>query len=211
MSIKFRCAEGGLYLLDIYDVNRAEHVRYIQNVLCLPSDVNFADTLDKRGIQECGIDKRHIQIANIIWGPPKASIEGTAVQRTNKIPRDSSVITCIPPTILERYGKVALGVDVLHINNRLFIIGISKHIKYYQCVGIKNKSATTFSNIIRMFKSNYTPRGFKVHIVYADQAFESCRTALKEDGITLYCCDANAEVQFVERGIQFIKEIIRCI
>ena len=53
-------------------------------------------------------------------------------------------------------------VDVLHINNKLlFIIGISKHIKYYQCVGIKNKSTATFLNMIKLFKSNYGLRGFK--------------------------------------------------
>ena len=41
--------------------------------------------------------------------------------------------------------------------------------------------------------------------------FELCRTDLKEDSITLYCCNANAHVQFIERGIRFIKERIRCV
>ena len=48
-------------------------------------------------------------------------------------------------------------------------------------------------------------------MVYADRAFTACRTDLKEEGITLNCCDANAHVQFVERGIRFIKERIRCV
>ena len=72
------------------------------------------------------------------------------------MPRESGVITHVPPTILERYGNVTLGVDVLHINGKLFMIGISKHIKFYQCVAIRNKSATTFFKMIKMFKSNYT-------------------------------------------------------
>ena len=232
--VKFRCADGGLYLLDIddssdatniffttvaeekgnfspIDSKRAEHARYIQKCLCLPSDVDFGDALDKGSIQECGIDRRHIKIANIIWGPAKASIEGKTVQRTNKMPRESGVITHVPPTILERYGDVTLGVDVLHINGKLFMIGISKHIKYYQCVAIRNKSAKTFFKTIKMFKSDYTLRGFNIVMVYADRAFVSCRTELKEEGITLNCCDANAHVQFVERGIRFIKERIRCV
>tara|TARA_B110001450_G_C17463727_1_gene417277 strand:+ start:106 stop:537 length:432 start_codon:yes stop_codon:yes gene_type:complete len=127
LYVKFMCAEGGLYLLDIddgyttvseqqgnfsaLDNKRAEHTRYIQKCLCLPSDVNCANALDKGGIQECGINRQHIKIANIIWGLPKASIKGKTVQRTNKMPRESGIITHIPPTISEQYGKVALGVS----------------------------------------------------------------------------------------------------
>ena len=71
----------------------------------------FWDALDKGAIQKCGgIDRRqHIKIVNIIWGPVKASIEGKTVQRTNKMPRKSGVITHVPPTILEQYGNVTLG------------------------------------------------------------------------------------------------------
>ena len=57
------------------DNNKTFLARYIQECLCLPSDIDFADTIDKGGIKECGIDRRHIKIANIIFGPAKAAIE----------------------------------------------------------------------------------------------------------------------------------------
>ena len=47
--------------------------------------------------------------------------------------------------------------------------------------------------------------------IYADRAFESCKTALNEQGITLLCCDANSHVPFIERAIQFVKEKVRCV
>ena len=151
--IKFVCVNDGLYCINLDDKNehmnylttvseqkdhfseidnkRAELARYIQECLCLPSDVDFADAIEKGGIKECGVDRRHIKIANIVLGPAKASIEGKTVQRTNKMPRDSDMITGVPPSIMERYGKVTIGIDVIHINKRTFILSVAKHIKYF--------------------------------------------------------------------------------
>ena len=149
--IKFVCVNDGLYCINLDDSgghvnylttvsqqkdrfsdadnNGAELARYVQECLCLPSDKDFAEAIDTGGIKECGIDRRHIKIANIILGPAKASIEGETFKQTNKMPRDSGLITQIPPSILERYGMITLGLDVMHINNCPFIFSISKYIK----------------------------------------------------------------------------------
>ena len=106
---------------------------------------------------------------------------------------------------------VILGLDVMHINKCPFILSVSEHIKYFQCMGTRNKTVKTFVNIIGKMKSDYQLRGFKVELIYADKAFKSCQTELSEQGIHLVCCDTNAHVQFVERGIRFVKERIRCV
>ena len=155
--IKFICVQNGLYCINLdnsgdctnflttvseqkehfsdVDNKKAALAWYVQECLYLPSDVDLADAIEKGGIQECGIDWRHTKIANIIYDPAKAAIEGKTVQRKNKIPRDSSMLLIIPPSIIERYEYVSLGVDVLHINKRLYVIAVSKHIKYTQCAG----------------------------------------------------------------------------
>ena len=61
------------------DNKKAALARYIQECLCLPSDTDLADTIDKSGIKKCGIDRRHIKITNVIFGPAKAAIEGKTV------------------------------------------------------------------------------------------------------------------------------------
>ena len=94
-------------------------------------------------------------------------MEGKCTQRKNKMPRDSSLITKISSSIIERYGNVILGIDVLHVNKRLYIIAISKHIKYIQCMGTTNKNTNTFLAIIKRFKSNYMIQGFVVKVIYA--------------------------------------------
>ena len=132
LYIKFVCVQDGLYCINLdnsgdytnflttvseqkehfsdVDNKRAALARYIQDCLCLPSNVNLSDAIDKGEIKECGIDRRHIKIANVIFGPAKAAVEGKTVQRKNKIPRDSSMILNIPPSIIDRYGNMTLGI-----------------------------------------------------------------------------------------------------
>ena len=230
-DIKCVCVQDGLYCINLassgkythflstiadhknhfsdVDNKRAALARYIQICLCLPSDVNLADTIDKGGIKECVIDRRHIKIANVIYGPAQASVEGKTVQRNNKMPRDSSLYTNILSSIIEKYGNITLGIDMVHINKRPYIIAISKHIKYIQCIGTENKNITTFLSTIKKFKADYMTRGFVVKVIYADRAFESCKTELNKQGITLYCCDTN--VPFIEQAIRFVKERVRCV
>ena len=118
----------GLTITKIKLWRRADLARYLQECLYLPSDKDFAAAIDTGGIKECGIDRRHIKIANIIHGPAKVAIKGETIQRTNKMPRDSGLITNLPPSIPERYSMVTLGLDVMHMNNYPFILSVSKHI-----------------------------------------------------------------------------------
>ena len=126
--IKFVCVQDGLYYINLdnggrytnvlatvteqkdhfsdVDNKRANLARYIQKCLCLPLDFNLADAINRGGIKECGIDRRHIKITNVIFRPTQAAVEGKAVQRKNKMPPDSSLITNISSSIIERYGNV---------------------------------------------------------------------------------------------------------
>ena len=51
------------------DTNKANLSRYIQEFLSLPSDNDFADVIERGGIKERWVDRRHTKIANIIFGP----------------------------------------------------------------------------------------------------------------------------------------------
>ena len=62
------------YFTDV-DNKRAALARYIQEYLCLPSDTNLANAIDKGGIEECRIERRYIKIDNVIFGPAKAAVE----------------------------------------------------------------------------------------------------------------------------------------
>ena len=175
--IKFVCVQDRLYCINLdsgdgytnflttvtehkdhfsdIDNKRADLAQYIQKCLCLQFNVDLTDAIDRGGIKECWIDRRHIKIANVIFGPAQVAVEGKTVQSKNKMPCDSSLITNISSSIIERYGNVTLGIDVLHINKCPYINAISKYIKPIQCMGTLNKNTNTFIATIKKFKSNY--------------------------------------------------------
>ena len=79
--IKFVCVQDGLYCINLdssgehtnflttvadkkthfsnLDNKKAALACYIQEYLCLPSDIDLADAIDKGGIKKCGIDRRY--------------------------------------------------------------------------------------------------------------------------------------------------------
>ena len=123
----------------------------------------YAYGLDSGGVQGCGIDWRHMKIANEIYDPSnKHALQGKIVQQTNKIPRDSSYIG-ITPSILQHCKEVSLGVDVLFINKVPYLFAISKHIKFIQCLCIRNQSCNLYIDSIRIMKTVYKMQGFKVN------------------------------------------------
>ena len=77
------------------------------------SEVDYSQYMYKYAtnlIKDCGFDRRHIKIANEILGPSKHTITEKSVKRKSKMPRESSSLS-IPPSIINRYGNVTIGVD----------------------------------------------------------------------------------------------------
>ena len=72
----------------------------------------------------------------------------------------------------------------------------------------RDKKVETFVNTIQKMKADYMLQGFKINMIDADQAFDSCHVELSEQGITLHCCNTNSHVPFVERRIRCVKERI---
>jgi hypothetical protein len=124
------------------------------------------------------------------------------------MPREDQILG-VPPSILKHYGEVTVGMDVMHVNGVAFLINVSKHIKFIQCICIRNKSDDMSIAAITKMDNIYKLRGFKITTMYADRAFEYCVDSLAKININLICCDKNAHVHFIERCIRFTKERIR--
>jgi hypothetical protein len=194
------------------DVHRATLARDIQNRLVLPSDVDFANSLENGTIPECGINRRDIRIAKDIFGPNGNSLEGKTVQRKSKLACSDEVMD-LPKHIVDKYINVTLGIDVMHVNGNKFLIAIPEHIGYIQTIAIATKSEISFLSGIKKMVSQYQLRGFKVNHILGDNAFDCCKSTLEADpyNIELATCDKDGHVQIIERAIRFVKDRVRGI
>ena len=191
-------------------MKRATLARKIQDCLCLPSNNDFLNALQDGKIQECGILRRSVKIADQIFGPNKHYLYGKSVQLTNKMPSKEKIIE-VPEEVLEFYKHVTVGIDILHVNGIPFILAISKHLNFIQCSGLSSQTDQHFLSQITKFDRVYQVRGFKIKQIYADRRFVSLKSELEAEPhqIKLTTCDKNAHVHVVERAIRFVKERIR--
>jgi len=74
----------------------------------------------------------------------------------------------LPPTIKTHYGNVQLVVDVLHVNEVLFLISISNHIHYGSANAIDNMKANTLELGLQNLVRYYAIRGFNVVVIMVD-------------------------------------------
>ena len=192
------------------DVKRADLARDIQNRLCLPSDCNLAAALEDGTIQECGITRQSVRIANEIYGPNEHSLFGKTVQQKKKMPSEERM-TDVSPEVLEYYQNVTISVDVMHVNGIAFLVGISHHLNFIQCSGVSSQKDKHLCKRIQQFDQMYQMRKFKIVQVYADGQFRDMETELASDphNIKLITCDKNAHVERIERAIRFVKESVR--
>ena len=112
---------------------------------------------------------------------------------------------------MKNYSKVSLYIDVMHVNDIMFLMGVSKHIGLVQCVCIRKKNREKFLQAILLMICEYRSRRiFDVGSIGIDKAFEAIESEIKDEpyNVTLTTCDADCHVEFVERMIRFVKEQI---
>jgi hypothetical protein len=117
----------------------------------------------------------------------------------------------IPATIMSRYPKVTIAVDIMQINKIPFLMWISRDIKIGTCKMIQNMKATMLANCIKHIKTLYDKQGFKITNMLMDGQFETLRGNLGDMQITLDTVSKEEHAPEVERYIRTVKERVRCI
>ena len=120
----------------------ANKVRVIQNIIGHPSTDDYIDYVQKNLIPNSPITKGDILCAEDILGPNLGSLKG---KTTRKTPEKVTINSCdeLPDVLLEEHGNVMLAVDIMYINQILFIMKISRAIHFGTAEMIKNEKMTT--------------------------------------------------------------------
>jgi hypothetical protein len=104
---------------------------------------------------------------------------------------------------MAHYRKVVLCVDIMKVNKRLFLVTISRAIKFGTVAWLKNVKADTMQ--ITDVRNIYIKRGFLLEIVEVDGQFEPLRGALSEMGVALNRCSREGHVPVAEQRICTLK------
>ena len=190
------------------DVRRATAARRLQEIMQYPTNDTLMKMIDRNAIKNCTVTRRDINMANDIYGVNPHEIKGKLVWRQPKHVRED--VLPVPPDILEKYGEIALSIDIYYLNGCAFLRTISRHLMFRSTVIIRNARKATLLKAIKTIINEYKVRGFTVTQIHGDNQFTCLTDALNECEVSFYPVAANSHEPFIERDNRTSKERCRC-
>ena len=189
--------------------SRAVLARSIQKIIGRPSTRTFMRIVDNNLLPNCPINRDDILAAEDIFGPDVGSLKGKTVRRSST-PVNTSMIT-IPASLMERYRDITLSGDIMYINKIPFFVTYSRHIRFGTIEVLTDRKSKTIMAAMKVVKSIYSKRGFKIVHLLMDNEFEPQRGDLAMMHITLNTVAEAEHVPDIERYIRTIKERTRAV
>ena len=185
----------------------AKLARKVQNMIGRPSTRAFLKIVDKNMLKNCPITHQDIQNAEIIFGPNLGSILGKTVRR----PGEQVIVqhTNVPRPVMDHHRDVTICVDIMYVNKIMFLVTISRKIKFGTVEPILNRKAGTLMKCIDNVKKIYEKRGFRLRIAVIDNEFECLRGSFLDIGVELNTAANDEHVPEVERYIRTLKDRTR--
>lgn len=191
------------------DYSRAVLARKIQIMTGRPSTKDLLYIVDNNLLRNCPITRKDVLAAEKIFGPDVGSLKGKTVRRS---PDQARVeFQPLPAELMRQYSKVTLCADIMSVNKILFLVTISRNIKFGTATMIADKRQKTVFSALRDVCKVYKTRGFRVETMLMDGEFNCHRGDLADLGVTVNPASADEHVGDIERYIRTVKERVRCI
>ena len=194
------------------EVRGATLARKLHNIVGFPLLKTYLYNVDNKLIPNCPVTREDIKVAEDIFGPNLAILQGKTVRKSEE--HVQTKIEPVPPEILDRYQEVTIAGDVMFVSGVAFLMTISRFIRFGTANMLKNMlmgPKNPIMKCMRELKALYQQRGFNITVAIMDLQFEPLRIPLAEIGIMLNTVAEDEHVPEQERWNRTIKERIRCL
>ena len=116
----------------------------------------------------------------------------------------------IPYEIFDMHREVVLCGDIMFVNRNVFLVTVSRNIKFGTTEGFPNKTHDSIIESLEKVFNLYEKRGYHVHTLLMDGEFRHMRSLVHESlKANLNVTGRGQHVPEVERYIRTIKERTR--
>jgi hypothetical protein len=192
----------------IADYSRTVLARKIQIMTGRPSTKDLLRIVDNNLLPNCPITRRDLLVAEKIFGPDLGSLKGKTVRRA---PQARVVFQQLPAELMRQYSKVTLCANIMSVNKVLFLVTISRNIKFGTATMIVDKLQKMVFSALKDVCKVYKTCGSRVETMLMDGEFNCQRGDLANLGVHLNPTSADEHVGDIERYIHTVKERVRCI
>ena len=141
----------------------------------------------------------------VFYEPDLGSIKGKPVRfKTGHVKID--VIVLLPDVILELYGSITLFVDILFVDNLIFVGIVSRKVNFITATQIESRKHIEIFPIIMKIIMLCRARGFKTKFLLIDGEFAAMKLKSLEQGVLLNGTAANANVPENKLLFRTVKE-----
>ena len=123
-----------------------------------------------------------------------------------------NVATLLPFKILEHYKDIHLDIDILYINQTVFLLTISRDIGFIHCRPMSSNVTKKIQNPMRQIPLDYQAREFTFVSAFSDSEFDNLKDWTRDKlHINLDTCAVDSHVPRAKNAIRFVKERLRSI
>ena len=137
-------SQGDCYTRPAYECTQA--ARRLQNIIMHPASHHMSDIAISH-LRNCPITKEDIQAADDIFGPNLGSLKGKTVWRPNKHVQAGS--SAVPRRILEIHWDMVLSMDIMFVNNVLFLVTSSCNICFSTVESLPSRQVGTITTCLK--------------------------------------------------------------
>ena len=191
------------------DHSQALLARKIQKIIGRPSTGHFLKIVSNNLLPNCPVTYHDIMAAEDILGPDIGSLKGKTVRKTPDAVKVNKMH--VPKSLSERYHEVIVTADIMYINKVMFLVTISRHLRFATSQMIINQKGTTIMGSLKQVLNLYHGRNFKVTHFLMDGQFEPLRNEISSMGVSLNTVAREEHVPEIERHIRTLKERVRSV
>ena len=151
------------------DINRVDCARKLQNTTVQPIKQTL-HSVDNKILHNLSIFWEDVGMDEDIYGPSVPYFQGKIVCHNIKHV-EPMMVPNVPNDILDKYKKVTLWCDLMHINVIGFLNTIPQQIMFATESIIKNRKIKNIEDVIRHACNIYLQHGLKITWIHADSEF----------------------------------------
>ena len=170
-----------------------------------PSIANYKNAIQMNDIKNCPVTIDNVNILMKIYRTKNVpSLKGKSTHRTP--PAATTDCIELPPELETNNKNIELTADLFCIQKVIFLLTLSKHIKFYTICHINDRTITSLCNAFDQTFRIYNAAGFTITHLHVDPEFEPITDSMTDNNIKIILYPASQHVPNIERGIYFVKD-----
>ena len=188
---------------------RAERALRLQETIMFPSIADYKNAIQMNAIKNCPVTIDDINILLKIYGTSIPSLKGKSTRRSP--PAANTDYIELPPELEDNNRQIELAADLFYIQSIIFLLTLSKHIKFYTICHISDRTISSLCDAFDQTFRIYNAAGFTITHLHVDPEFEPLTDFMTDNDIKVILYPASQHVPDIERGIRFTKDRYRTV